>query len=261
MKIGLIIFDLLSLILISCLWGASIFLGFSLFQAYFLSIWFPIGLICSILSGIIGLIAMVGLLHRLLPTLRPGRYTVMKSPMFFFWIFRLILKRALFAPVLKEILFQFTTLRFLSLRALGAKISFSSSMSSDVDILDPWFLEVGPGSTIGSGCFLSGHFMDKSDFLLDRIQIGSDSLLAARVTVGPATRIGDHCRILFGVTIGVHVCIEDKVTVGAASDIEGYATITSGVRIGTRSFLHKGVSLERDTKIREEIFTNGETNL
>ena len=166
------------------------------------------------------------------------------------------IKRALFAPVLKEILFQFTTLRFLSLRALGAKISFSASMSSDVDILDPWFLEVGPGSTIGSGCFLSGHFMDKGDFLLDRIQIGSDSLLAARVTVGPATRIGDHCRILFGVNIGVHVCIEDKVTVGAVSDIEGYATITSGVRIGTRSFLHKGVSLERDTKIREEIFTN-----
>ena len=256
MKIGLIIFDLLSLIVISCLWGISIFLGFLIFQTYLVSVWFPIGLLVSILGGIIVLIFMVGLIHRLLPTLRPGRYEVMKSPMFFFWIFRLILKRALFAPVLKELLFQFTTLRFLALRALGAKIAFSSSMSSDVDILDPWFLEVGPGATIGSGCFLSGHFMDKGDLLLNRISIGSGSLLAARVTVGPATNIGTNCRILFGVTIGVHIQIEDDVTIGAASDIEGYATIVSGVRMGTRTFLHKGVSLERDTKIREEIFVN-----
>lgn len=256
MKIGLIIFDLLSLIFISCLWGLSFFLGFSLFKIYLASIWFPVALIVSILSAILGLIVMVGLLHRLLPKLRPGRYKVMKSPMFFFWILRLILKRALFAPVLKELLFQFTTLRFLSLRALGAKIAFSSSMSSDVDILDPWFLEVGPESTIGSGCFLSGHFMDKGDFLLERIQIGAGSLLAARVTVGPATRIGDHCRILFGVTIGVHVRVADRVTIGAVSDIEGYANIESGVRIGTRTFLHKGVSLKCDTKIREEVFAN-----
>ena len=256
MQIGLIVFDLLSLILISCLWGTSIFLGFSLFQTYFSSVWFPVGFISSVLFGIMGLILMVGLVHRLLPKLHPGRYKVMKSPMFFFWIFRLILKRALFAPVLKEILFQFTTLRFLALRALGAKIAFSSSMSSDVDILDPWFLEVGPGSTIGSGCFLSGHFMDKDDFILDRIQIGSGSLLAARVIVGPATRIDDHCRILFGVNIGVHVHVEDRVTIGACSDIEGYATIASGVRMGTRTFLHKGVSLECDTKKREEIFAN-----
>ena len=145
MKLGLVVFDILSLLVIASLWGLSIWSGVYVYHYLCVSLWMPVALVIGCLAGVLTLIVQVGVLHRLLPRVRPGRYPMLKHPMFFIWVVRFILQRALFPPVLEVLLFQFNVLRFLSLRALGAKVSFGASMSSDVTVLDPWLLEVEDG--------------------------------------------------------------------------------------------------------------------
>jgi hypothetical protein len=50
-------------------------------------------------------------------------------------------------------------LRFFAWRALGARIAFSASFSSDVDLLDPALASVGPGAVVGARCLLAGHYI------------------------------------------------------------------------------------------------------
>tara|TARA_B100000609_G_scaffold128933_2_gene102718 strand:- start:3035 stop:3586 length:552 start_codon:yes stop_codon:yes gene_type:complete len=178
---------------------------------------------------------------------------MLKHPMFFIWVVRFILQRALFPPVLEVLLFQFNVLRFLSLRALGAKVSFGASMSSDVTVLDPWLLEVEDGATMGTGCLVSGHFVDRGQLILGTVKIGAGTLLAARVVVAPGTTIGKNVRVLAGAMIGTDVTIEDDVIVGADARIETHSVIEQGVTIGASTFLHKGVRLTRDTQPLEVI--------
>jgi len=253
MKIGLVLFDLLSLVAIACLWGGAAWCGMHTYHSLAAELWFPVALVLSILSGLLALIVLVGVIHRLLPRIRPGRYPLLKDPMFFIWVVRFILQRALFAPGLQELLFQFNVLRYLSLRSLGAKVSFGASMSSDATILDPWLLEVEAGATIGTGCLVSGHFVDRGQLILGAVKIGANSLLAARVVVAPGTTIGKNVRILVGAMMGTDVTIDDNAIVGPDSRLESQTSVGKGVVMGTSTFLHKGAHLERNTEPLEVI--------
>jgi UDP-3-O-[3-hydroxymyristoyl] glucosamine N-acyltransferase len=244
---GLVFFDLLALVCVTSLWSVSAWVAWWAFGQ--LVVWLPLPVVVPLaaLAGLSALILMVGVVHRILPRIEPGRYRIMKDPMFFVWVSRFILNRALFAPGLQVLLFQFNTLRFFSLRALGAKVSFSTSMSSDAVILDPWLLEAGPGATVGTGCLVSGHFIDDGRLVLGRVVLGEGSLLAARVMVAPGARIGARARVLAGVMMGVGVEIGERAVVGADVGLEGGVVVAPGVRLGSSTFVHKGARVDEDT--------------
>lgn len=253
MKLGMFLFDVLSLVFIAGLWGLSIWSGLQAHELLAAHLWAPLAIVASVLVGLLALILYVGVIHHILPRVKPGRYPLLSHPMFFIWVFRFILQRTLFAPGLKVLLFQFNTLRWLSLRALGAKVSYGANMSSDATILDPWLLEVAEGATIGTGCLVSGHFVDRGELVLGRVVIGEGCLLAARVIVAPGTRLGKKVRALAGVMMGVGVEVGDKVIIGPDSRLESGTSVASGVVMGASTFLHKKVSLDRDTEPLEVI--------
>ena len=250
---GLVFFDVLALVCVTSLWSASAWVAWWVFGR--LIEWLPLPVVVPIaaLAGVFTLIFVVGVVHRLLPRIKPGRYRIMKDPMFFIWVSRFILNRALFAPGLQTLLFQFNTLRYFSLRALGAKVSFSTSMSSDAVILDPWLLEAGPGATIGTGCLVSGHFIDDGRLVLGKVNLGEGALLAARVMVAPGARIGARARVLAGVMMGVDVEIGERAVVGADVGLEGGVVIAPGVRLGASTFVHKGAHVLEDTPAKAVI--------
>ena len=136
MPAGLVVYDLLYFTLAALLYGGA---GYGAVRiAHALPGWPPIlAWPIAVLGGLLALIAQVGLLSALCPRLKPGRYAMMKGPVFWGWIFRSLLRRVLLLPTLKWILFSSNVLRFLSLRAMGARVAFTTSISADVDLLDP----------------------------------------------------------------------------------------------------------------------------
>lgn len=253
MKLGMALFDALSLLAMCALWSLGVWCALWVFAAIGESVWLPLAGLLSALSGLLALIATVGLIHHLLPAVRPGRYALMRDPMFFIWVSRFILQRALLPPGLRELIFAHNTLRFLALRALGARVAFGASMSSDVTVLDPWLLQVDAGAVLGTGSLIAGHFIDQGRLVLAPVHVEADALLAARVIVGPGARIRQGARVLTGAMIGERVEVGEGAIVGADARVERDARIAPGVRVGPSTFIHKHVYLARDTAPREEV--------
>lgn len=244
----LLLFDAVSFCIMATFYGAAIGSGYLVYVELAEHIMLPLAAIASLVTGVLALILAVGVARLCLPRISPGRHDLFKGKVFFSWAFHSILRRTLFAPGLKTVLFQFYTLRFLALRALGARVAFGANMSSDVDILDPWLLSVETGATIGTRCLVAGHFIDRGQLVLGEVVIGEGTLLAAHVMVAPDVKIGKQCRVLVGVRLGVNVRIGDDVTVGGASNISNDTTIASNARLGSATFAHPGANIEGVTE-------------
>jgi len=252
MRAGLmVLFDVVSMSLIVGLWGAAAWVTWSVAGA--LSALGPLAWVIAPLVGLLALVGVVGMVHRLLPPIRPGRYRLMQDPQFFAWVARFVLQRALLAPGVGTLVFQISTLRFLALRALGAKVSFSTSMSSDVVLLDPWLLEAGPDATIGTGSLIAGHFVDRGHLVLGKVRIGAGSLIAARVVLAPGVSIGRDARVLTHAMLSEDVTIGDGATVGSDARIDRGAEVRPGVTLGTGCFVHRGATVTEDQPIRAEV--------
>lgn len=253
MKLGMVLFDALSLLVMCALWGLAVWCGLWVFGVLGGIVWAPLAVLLSALSGLLAMIAAVGLIHHLLPAVRPGRYKLLQDRMFFIWVSRFILQRALLPPGLRELIFAHNTLRFLALRALGARVAFGASMSSDVTVLDPWLLQVDEGAVLGTGSLVAGHMIDRGELVLATVHIEADALLAARVMVGPGVRVRRGARVLTGAMVGERTDIGERAIVGADARVERDVRIAPGVRVGASTFIHKHVYLERDTAPREEV--------
>ncbi|MCB9617168.1 MAG: hypothetical protein H6721_02550 [Sandaracinus sp.] len=173
----------------------------------------------------------VALLHLPLPRLRPGRYDLMKGPMFWSWMIRALLRRALLPAPLKPLFFSFATFRFLTLRALGAKVAFGANMSTDVDLLDPALLVVETGATLGARSLVSGHFVDGGKLVLGEVRIEQGALLAVDVLVGPDSVIGAKARLLGGVKLGPCCQIGAKAVLEPGVRGEGWCHVDPGARV------------------------------
>ena len=148
MAAGLLVYDLLLLAFAVGLWGGAGWVGARVHAA--LAPFGPwLAIPAALLAGLLAAILAVGALGLLTPRPDAGRVELMKGRRFWAWLIRSLYRRVLLPGPLKPIVFTFNTLRFLALRALGARVAFSANMSTDVELLDPPLLEVGPGATIG----------------------------------------------------------------------------------------------------------------
>lgn len=195
----------------------------------------------SAIVAILGAILAIGVLSALLPRLRPGRHEFMRSAVFWSWVLRSLLRRALLLGPMKPVIFTSNVLRFLALRALGAKVAYDSDCSSDVDILDPALMRIGRKSILGARTLASGHYVDAGKLVLGEITIGEGTLLAVDVLVAPDVTIGDRCRILGRAGIGPGCRIEDRVVLGAEATLEGGNHVLAGVSVPPGIFVPKRV--------------------
>ncbi len=228
---GLALYDAIYLTVATILYGVALIAGAEAFA--FLSRWlpWPFAFMPAVVVGLLALIAQVAVLSALLPRPRPGRYPMMKGKIFFGWLFRSLLRRVLFVPGVKWVLMSSNVLRFLALRAMGARVAFTANMSADVDVLDPALLEVGPGATIGARSFLSGHWVEGGKLVLGEIRIGARSLVAAEVIIAPGVVVGERAVVKARASLGPETQVGDRADIGAAALLVAHVIVDPGARV------------------------------
>ncbi|MBK7864952.1 MAG: hypothetical protein IPJ65_41410 [Archangiaceae bacterium] len=242
---GLLVYDLLFLALASLTYGAAAWAAAEAHARLAPLLGGAFALVPAAVVGLLALIAEVGVLSALCPKLVEGRYPLMKGRVFYAWLFRSMLRRLLMAPGVKWAIFTSNVLRWLALRAMGARVAFTANMSSDVDLLDPALLEVGPGAVIGAKCFISGHYVDRGRLVLGRVRIEEQALLAAEVSVGP------------GVTVGRRALIKPRAglgplsSVGEEAQVGGDAILDLGARVGARAKIGQRVHVGVRARVAE----------
>ncbi len=199
----------------------------------------PVAALLAFLGGLVTLVGEVGLASALLPRLKAGAYPLLKHPIFFSWLFRSMLRRILWFPPLKTILFTSNVLRWLSLRALGAKVSFTANMSSDVDLLDPALTSVGAGATLGTRCMLAAHYVKDGNLVLAPIEVGAGALLGAHVMVAPGARFGARALILSRGAINQDCEVGEGAIVGADVRTEPGVQIEAGSKVPSFEILRR----------------------
>jgi carbonic anhydrase/acetyltransferase-like protein (isoleucine patch superfamily) len=243
-----VLYDLIYLGLSAALYGCAGWIGYLCGRSLPLWLGAPIGVLCALLA----LIAQVGILTRLCPRLEPGRYPLTRmGRVAISWVLRSLLRRILYPPPLKVFLFSSNVLRFLSLRALGAKVAFTSNISSDVDILDPALFTLGAGATLGARCFITGHFSVDGMLHLREVSIGPGAQLALRVIVAPGCTIGEKAVLKPGANLSVGVQVGAGAEIGIDALVDTVARIGDGAVVGTRAHVPPRMRVEAGKRFEE----------
>jgi carbonic anhydrase/acetyltransferase-like protein (isoleucine patch superfamily) len=237
MGAGLLAYDLIFLSLATVLYGVAALAFARVLEALSAHVPWWLALVPALVVAVVALIAQVSILTALCPRLEPGRYPLMKGPVFYAWLVRSMLRRTLMVPGLRFVILSSNVLRFLALRGLGARVAFASNMSNDVDVLDPSLLEVGAGATIGARCIVSGHYVKEGKLVLGTIRVGDRALLALDVAVGPGTTIGEDAVLHAKVSLSVGVTIGAGARIGGGAVIDTKSTVGAHARVATRSYL------------------------
>ncbi len=186
-----------------------------------------IALVPLIYLFLLTIIMEVWLLRIILPAkLEPGYHDAPKSKAFAAWTINFVFNRALyiFDPVKNLILYSLF-LRYLSVRALGGKISLFSSLSANVNITDFPMLSIGQGSVIGASCMISGHFINAGKIALGKVEIGKNVNIGAGTHIAPFVKIGDNTEI------GAECRIAPLVQIGKNCIIKPMSVLPQGTRL------------------------------
>lgn len=241
MAAGLVAFDLVTVVFAVLFYGSSAMAAEAVYTRLALRMPWPVAFVLAAVVFLFVLVAEVSLACRLVPRPRPGRYKMMQGAVFYGWIFRMAFTRLLFLPGFKTLIFYSNVLRFLALRGLGAKVAFSASMSSDVEILDPALLTVGPNAMLGSRTLVSGHMVENGELRLDEVRIGEGALLGFDVACGPGVVVGAKAVVQPRTSLSVRVKVGDGAVVGLGSLLESDVVVADGAKVPA------GTKLERRT--------------
>ncbi|HEY9842109.1 MAG: hypothetical protein ACAI44_11560 [Candidatus Sericytochromatia bacterium] len=221
MKYALIAYDILFLAL-SCLTygGAAIGVWQAIVWAQaHLPLWLVIGLtpLWAVLFCLL-LIAEIFILRLPMPAVPEGKFDAPGSPVFWLWTWHFTLRRLIEWPPVFKIVMWSASLRWLAYSALGMRLAFESSMSADVDIVDPGMISIGKKSVIGGRTLIGCHVITKYDgqekLFTSAIKIGANVSIGLECLISPGVEIGDHstvsgrCVISQFVKIGEHVMIK-----------------------------------------------------
>lgn len=240
MAAGLLVYDLLFLTVATLVYGSSAWVAARAFHTAARAVPWELCLVPAGLAFTLAVIAQVAVLSALCPRLVPGRYPMMKSPVFWGWLLRSMLRRLLLLPGLKWLVMTSNVLRFLALRAMGADVAFTASMSSDVDVLDPQLLRVARRAMIGARSIVTGHYVEQGTLVLGAISIGDGALLAADVMCGPEVTIGRGARIGARTSISVGATIGEDARLSADVFLDRGAAVGKGARIATGALVPRG---------------------
>ncbi|WP_221394657.1 acetyltransferase [Dyadobacter sp. NIV53] len=80
-------------------------------------------------------------------------------------------------------------------------------------------------------------------------EIGHGNLIAARVTIGPKTKIGSHCLVQTSSVLDTWVKVGDFVTIGAGAVINDRVIIGDGAFIGSGAIIISGIEIGKNARI------------
>ena len=90
------------------------------------------------------------------------------------------------------------------------------------------------------------NLVHPSAVVSDYIQMGEGNVICAGVVINPDCRIGSHCHINIGTTMGHDIDMRNFVTVMPGSRISGNVTLMDCSMIGTGSTILQGLTIEEN---------------
>ncbi len=217
MRFSLMLYDVLLFLVFFGVYGtASAVTAAVWLQLSPLMSWPWLGFLLPVMAVVfmLALIFCVAAFNFILPNMKSGHYTAPASGMFYLWTLYLTLNRVLFFDPIQNLMLYSPLLRFLALRALGAKMAYGSSVSARVALTDVPFIEVGEDCIIGANSLLTGHYLNKGNLFLghikigNRVNVGGYCRMGPGVTIGDDTWIGADCQIAPMVTVGKNCTLE-----------------------------------------------------
>lgn len=233
---GMIAMDVITLLFAVLLYGTSARAALEVFRRTAPGAGTLVGVVAALLTFLLSLLVLVAVLHRVFPKPAAGRHKMMKGAAFWGWTLNFLLKRVIYFPPLRAVLYSSNILRFLSLRALGCEIAFTASMSIDADVMDPSLTTIGPGATLGARTLVASHFFEGNELTLAPVIIGKNVLLGADTTVGPGCTIRDGSRVLGRTTLSVFCTIGEGARVQPGCYLDSKVTIEPGENVPARSY-------------------------
>lgn len=79
--------------------------------------------------------------------------------------------------------------------------------------------------------------------------IGHGNLIAARVTIGPKSKIGNHCLVQAGAILDTWVDVANYVTIGSGAIINDRVKIGEGAFIGSGAIVVAGIEIGKNARI------------
>ena len=189
------------------------------------------------------LLLEIAILRRIAPRLRPGRYRFPGSSMARAWLWTLQLQRIAFHSWWATLIMGSASLRYLALRALGAKVAFRCMMSSDVSHVDPGMLDVAEGTLMGSKVLTGGHLITGDSLLLGTVRIEPGAEIHVDGRVGPGTRLGA------GAQLGIHSIAPFENDIGERAKIGMHCTLAAHAHIGPGARIGDGCVIGRDARV------------
>lgn len=167
-------------------WGSTIFLAYKLIQAgNFLA------LAVLPLFACLLFIAILFCFRILLPKLKEGLYDIKKDKMVVFWYLHMCLNRSGKAIGLSPMLRSSNLLKYLHMKALGAKIAYTSNYSLDLEIADPSLTRIDANTVLGGQCYIGSHVVIDGKLGLGRVHIKEGAFVGFGCIIGQGTTIGE----------------------------------------------------------------------
>jgi len=231
------------IILMDLIWAAGLFgLGYlSAFSALAVhgliagkpALAITLALVTALLTWIFACTAVLFVL----PKPKPGKYRLMRGSTFYWWALGFIARRWLDLPPMGLLYRQSGVLRFIVMRAAGAKVAFTAQMSSDALVLDPSLLTMGPNTMLGSQTTVAGHFILGDRLILAPVVIHRGAQVASDVVIGPGATIGVNAVIMARSSISPDTIVGDDAVVGACVTLGPGVVIGKGARIPMASVI------------------------
>lgn len=199
----------------------------------------------------------------LLPKLKPGSSAFPNSPQSVAWGLHFALQRIINFPIWSRLIFSFTLIRFLVLRALGAKVALRMQTSNDALLVDPSLVEVGEGAMLAAGTLLACHFVENDHLMLAPVKVGPGAQIMGSVTLSPGTVVGENTVISPGskllpyvevgadAFVGIGCLLYNGVKVGDNATIGHQAILEDDVVVGEGAVVQKHTRVPKGTVIEE----------
>jgi len=147
--------------------------------------------------ALLGLFFIQFLFRMLLPRLKRGVYPATPNKMLISWWSQVLMARSLDMTGMRNLVMATGFLRFLYFRSLGAKISYKTSISLNVSMVDFPLISVEDEAFIGEGTTILCHSMVNDRFMLKKVEIKKNAFVGGSCTIGMGTVLKENSYLGF----------------------------------------------------------------
>jgi hypothetical protein len=147
---------------------------------------FPLAILISLLSYF----TILTIFRMMLPKLKAGNYSL-DDRHALIWFLHLCLNRSSKALGIFLLIRASRIFTYLYYRSLGARISFNSSFSTDLEIADPSLTTISEGAIVGGRCYLGCHVIKNGKLTLGPVSLERNSFVCMNTVIGPGTIISE----------------------------------------------------------------------